>query len=152
MSTEEQELRSHCKLFFHLEIDEDGYPPASTESLWAIQQGEHLVVDNIPFFARGVSCGDIVSFDLEDGDRYFREVVQDSGHSTVRMIIYDREKRMSAVCARLEELGCQWEQSPYPSLIAVDVPPTANIDALRSFLDAGIKDESFEYEEAKIFW
>jgi hypothetical protein len=46
----------HVKVLFQLEQDEDGYPPASVESLWALPKGEGLFqVDNIPFFATGVA-------------------------------------------------------------------------------------------------
>lgn len=41
------------KILFELEQDEDGYPPASTETLWASRAGDGLFkIDNIPFFAR----------------------------------------------------------------------------------------------------
>ena len=52
----------YVKLLFPLEQDEDGYPPAAAETLWAVREGEGLFrLDNIPIFATGVALGDIVS-------------------------------------------------------------------------------------------
>ncbi|MFG2668399.1 hypothetical protein ACGFY6_29705 [Streptomyces sp. NPDC048387] len=31
---------AHVKVHFWMEIDEDGWPPASVESLWAVDLGE----------------------------------------------------------------------------------------------------------------
>ncbi|WP_323136453.1 hypothetical protein [Streptomyces sp. NBC_01446] len=39
-----------------MEIDEDGWPPASVESLWAVDLGDERVrLDNTPWFVRGVA-------------------------------------------------------------------------------------------------
>lgn len=52
----------YVKIIIPLEQDEDGYPPAGSERLWAVQVGEGLFrVANIPFFTRGIGLGDIVS-------------------------------------------------------------------------------------------
>ena len=52
----------HVKICFPLEPDEDGWPPVTAETLWAVELGGGLFrLDNIPFYARGVSDGDTVS-------------------------------------------------------------------------------------------
>ncbi|WP_331773678.1 hypothetical protein [Embleya sp. NBC_00888] len=44
----------HVKIHFRLEADEGGWPPANTESLWAVDLGDGTVrLDNIPWFVRG---------------------------------------------------------------------------------------------------
>lgn len=40
----------HIKVLFHLEQDEDGYPPFSIEGLWCKKTGNGTyIVDNVPF-------------------------------------------------------------------------------------------------------
>lgn len=56
------------KVHFRMDIDEDGWPPASVESLWAVDLGNGTVrLDNTPWFVRGVASGDIIKVGL-DGD------------------------------------------------------------------------------------
>ncbi|HEX5751251.1 MAG TPA: DUF4265 domain-containing protein [Archangium sp.] len=136
------------KIVFKLEKDEDDYPPLDYEGLWALPVGEGLFqIDNVPFFARGIAHGDIVSAAPEQRELRFREVVRPSGHSTLRLIIYD-EKDIPSVRALLQEMGCSIEQSHIPGLISVDVPPTVSLAVLRTALDEGEAQERWGYEEA----
>ena len=49
------------KLFLNLEVI-DGYPPVSMESIWAeVTEEGYLKVNNIPFYSKEISLGDIVS-------------------------------------------------------------------------------------------
>ena len=49
------------KLFLNLEVI-DGYPPVSMESIWAeVTEEGYLKINNIPFYSKEVSFGDIVS-------------------------------------------------------------------------------------------
>jgi hypothetical protein len=138
----------HVKILFHLEQDEDGYPPASVESLWALPKGEGLFqVDNIPFFATGVAVGDLVSATPEEGAFLFQDVVQASGHSTLRLAISEAAD-VPAVRALFEQKGCSVEQSHLPRLIALDVPPSVPLGSLRPVLMAGQEQGRWDYEEA----
>jgi|SRR6218665_640495 len=138
----------HVKVLISLEQDEDGYPPASVESLWALPKGGgHFQLDNIPFFATGVAWGDIVSASREEGAFRFQEVVQSSGHSTLRVAISEPAD-VPAVRALFEQKGCSVEQSHLPRLIAVDVPPSVPLESLRPVLEAGREQGRWDYEEA----
>ncbi|MFJ3221626.1 hypothetical protein ACIPLC_37650 [Kitasatospora sp. NPDC086801] len=45
---------AHVKVHFRMEIDEDGWPPASVESLWAVDLGDGTVrLDFRPVAAAG---------------------------------------------------------------------------------------------------
>lgn len=138
----------HCKIFFKLEQDEDGYPPVSVESLWALPVGEGLFkLDNIPFFATGIAVNDIISAEDEGGVLWYREVVQPSAHSTLRVIVYD-ENEVAQVRALFKEKGCPTELSHIPGLFAMDVPPEVPLEALKPLLDEGRAQERWDYEEA----
>jgi hypothetical protein len=138
----------HVKVLFQLEQDEDGYPPASVESLWALPKGEGLFqVDNIPFFATGVALGDLVSATPEEGAFRFQEVVHPSGHSTLRVAISEAAD-VPAVRALFEQKGCSVEQSHLPRLIAIDVLPSVPLESLRPVLETGREQGRWDYEEA----
>ena len=105
------------KIAVRLQRDADGYPPADWEHLWAIyRSADEFEVDNIPFFAKGISAGDVVSAQQENADLVFERVLRPSGHSTLRVILFgDTDK--AQVRADLVSLGCESEGSHLPSLI-----------------------------------
>jgi hypothetical protein len=56
------EEKKHFKIAFPLDRDEDGYPPDDVETLWGWETKPGLYcIDNIPFFVKGISPGDVVS-------------------------------------------------------------------------------------------
>jgi hypothetical protein len=138
----------YVKILFELEQDEDGYPPASAETLWATTLGNGLFkLDNIPFFALGVAVNDIVAAVPEEGVFHFNEVAQPSGHSTIRILVYEPSD-VPAVRALFTQLGCTTELSHLPRLIAVDVPPAVSLDRVKEVLDSGRDQNRWGYEEA----
>jgi len=138
----------HVKILFHLEQDEDGYPPVNSETLWAITVGEGLYkVDNIPFFATGIAVDDIVSAEPEAGQLHYKDVVHPSGHSTFRVVVYNHDE-VSEVHRLFKQLGCSTEQSHLSGLVAIDVPPSVSWDELKRVLDTGREQDRWDYEEA----
>jgi Domain of unknown function (DUF4265) len=74
------------RIYFRLSKDADGYPPASGETLWATAVGQGAYrIDNIPFFATGVSLGDVVEAQAIDGLPTFVKIRQRGGHATLRV-------------------------------------------------------------------
>jgi len=138
----------HVKVLFHLEQDEDGYPPARVETLWAIEMGDGLYkIDNIPFFVTGIAVEDIVSAGPEAGMLVYKEVVHPSGHGTFRVVVYDHDE-VPGVRGLFKQLGCSTEQSHLRGLIAVNVPPSVPWDDLKRVLDTGRAQDRWDYEEA----
>ncbi len=125
------------------------YPPVKCESVWAMPVESGLYrLDNIPFFARGVAYADVVSaIKKDDGTLGFVDVVQPSGHSTLRVIAYE-ESDAPVLRRKLEELGCDTEQSHIANLFAVDVPPSVSLEAVQHLLGENGASERWEYEEA----
>src|SRR4051794_39990545 len=98
-------MDEHGKVFFSLEQDEDGYPPVTVESVWAIKHEDGYELDNIPFYARSVACGDLVAVRRdEDGGLWFTNLIKPSGHSTIR-ILFAREEDVTSVRERLRDMG-----------------------------------------------
>jgi hypothetical protein len=83
---------NHVKILVYTAA-ENGYPPEEWESLWAIPMGGSLFkINNIPFFAKGLSCDDVVSAAFE-GDTYiFSEVVTPSQDDACHLL-NDRSTR-----------------------------------------------------------
>jgi len=149
---EQDKSQRYVKLIIPLEQDEDGYPPAGSERLWALQLEEgRYKVDNIPFFARDLALGDIVSAipeeGAEEGVLRYQQVLQPSGHSTFRILVQD-ESQVPEVCRLLEQLGCDTERSHLPRLVAIDIPPSVSLEAVREALSPGHAQERWEHEES----
>jgi hypothetical protein len=140
------------KVRFPLEQDEDGYPPASDELLWArlVSDGVYRV-DNIPFFVRGISLGDEVCVDTVDGDLVYRGVHRQGGHRTIRLLVGD-EAQVPRIRDELRALGCPSELSHIPILVAVDIPPDIPESVIRGYLDRSMHAGVFEYEEGNVEW
>lgn len=123
-----------------------------TESVWAeLVEGNRYRLRNIPFFVKGVSFEDIVFIREKEGDLFFESTSIASGHSTYRIIlektIFDSD--FSSYWLPLEELGCSYESSDRNKtyLLAVDVPPGADIHKVYGLLDEGEKEGIWEFEE-----
>lgn len=120
------------------------------ESVWAVPVAGGYQIDNIPFYARGVAFGDVVSAEKDsDGMLRFDALIQPSGHSTVRLwFAKGKEHDVASIRQSLREMGCASELSDLARLIAVDVPLSVPYEKVRNFLDEGERGGLFEYEEA----
>jgi hypothetical protein len=144
-------IPDRVKIAFHLIRDAEDYPPADWEHLWAIPRGEdNFELDNIPFFAKEVAAGDLVTA-LRDHEQQliFERVIQSGGHSTVRVIMLDPDQK-AAIRGELEDLGCETEGSHLPNLFAVDVPPNAVYTDVINLLTNKVSEDVLDYEEAAI--
>lgn len=93
----------------------------------------HYELDNIPFFARQATLGDVVRA-TEPGERLmFDAVVSRSGSSLIRVVAYD-DAHIAEIRAALVTLGCSTEAYSSRSIIAVDVPPQASLRDVQRYL------------------
>ncbi|MFP3967580.1 DUF4265 domain-containing protein [Actinomadura fulvescens] len=140
---------------FDLQPISETWPPFSTERIWA-RKGTgpyQLVLENIPFFVRGLACGDVIRAkpDHERRELVFAGVVAHGGNSTIRLILRNGEESFqSRVLAILAEAGCEWEFSSVKSHLAVNIAPQADYMSLRSTLVSLIETGDLEVEEAYI--
>lgn len=140
----------NIKILFKLEIDVDGYPPMEWEKLWAKHLGNELYeIDNIPFFVKDISIGDIVSVTTDDDCFLYSDTVYKSKHSTFRILLKDISE-LSEVKKNLDKLGCSIELCHISELIAVDVPENVDIAILLEYLKAGIAKGRWECEEGAL--
>jgi hypothetical protein len=139
----------YVKVLFKLEKEDEDYPPVDYERLWARPLGEGLFeLDNIPFFVRGISAGDVVAARQGDGEVVFSELVRPSGSSTLRIIVFD-ESHMEEVRRRLQDFGCSTELN-VSKMLGVDVPAQVDLQTVRTWLMEQQSSGTLEFEDACI--
>lgn len=119
------------KIRFALDPDEDGWPPAESEGVWAVPLGGHLYrVDNTPWFARGVAAEDIIEARVDgDGVAWFVRVRERGGRIVVRVIPRvdgPLGGSLRSGSERFASLGVGGEGMSSPvNMVALDIGPNA---------------------------
>jgi hypothetical protein len=140
--------RQQAKIVIPLEPGE----PYEFESLWAEVVGEdEFVLDNVPFFAYGISRGDQVSATAEGNCFRFLKVTKPGGHSTYRVCLEDTlpENGSDEYFSKLRALGCVLECAT-PRLWGIDLPPATDIYAVHEVLERGEVDSIWSFEEGHV--
>ena len=112
-----------------IELPDGEWHKGEAEWIWIQPRvGGTAVVRNVPFFAKGLSFGDIVRIESKDGSLNVIEVVEHSGHSTYRIFVPGGKDtpELKKLLTDLGEAGCEYEVAT-KKLIAIDVLPRADI-------------------------
>ena len=132
-------------------VDPSQWHGSSTETLWAERCGNELRrIDNIPFLTSEVSFGDVVMVSkLVGGVEGYVSTIKKGSHSTYRLVIQGTKAREDRLQS-LEELGCLYEIGQFNAalLIAVSVPPEADIQGAYKFFEDGASNGLWDFEEA----
>ncbi|NVB39641.1 DUF4265 domain-containing protein [Pseudenhygromyxa sp. WMMC2535] len=130
------------RILFHLDSSE--WHGSTTERLWAEGVGNgRYRLRNSPFYAFGVSLGDVVFANLKDGELEYCGTSIAGGHSTYRIIkICDR--LFASYWSPLQEIGCTYEEGP---VFTVDIPPSTDIYQAYNLLQHGENDKVWDFEE-----
>jgi hypothetical protein len=149
--------------------DEDWH--TKVESMWATPidepsapSGQVFRLENTPWYAFGVSWQDLVCAESRReiiGDDtpgrpkqevnilYFTRVWKHSGRSTYLAFLSEEVTTESPEWLKrwepLERLGCTWE-GMNARLLAVDVPPSIDLDAVEKTLEEGASNGVFDYQ------
>jgi hypothetical protein len=149
------EDHADVKVWFELQ-PEAGWPPAVAESLWARSVGIDLYeLRNVPWFACGYAFGDIVrTAPGEHGEPVALQQVDWSGRYTVRVIPLGDSPDLDAITeivAQFAALGAECEGAlPAHRLVALDIPPTADVARIKELLIDGEASEKWGYDEGCI--
>ena len=135
------------KVLFIQKIGENEY---ETESLWCEKKGKYYIVDNIPFIAKNISLGDTiqVEHDLEDNEYYFEDMIEVSGNTTIRILVYDND--IEKIRKWLKKKGCESEVLLERKIIAVNIPKAVKYLEIKSYLDQGENNKLFTYQESAL--
>lgn len=140
------------KVFFRLQQDDDGYPPVAVEGLWARPGGTRntVVLDNIPFYARGVAPGDEIEVASDESGRlWFHSLVKSSGSSVFRVYAING-RDVDGIRSDLLGFGLPSEVDLKVRLVAVEVPAAADIRVVLDYLINGQEIERFDFEEGAL--
>lgn len=149
-SNEQHQETSLVKVYF--ELDPADQRESASESVWARPLGnDRFRLENSPFLVYGYSFGDVVLGEVAgDGRMVVRGVSFRGGHSTYRLMLIEGltidAADFGAAWRDLETLGCTFEHAS-GRLLAVDVPPSTDADAVYSVLERGESDGIWEFEE-----
>jgi hypothetical protein len=109
-------------------------PDGEVETPWAERIGDNFRLDNLPWFAYGISDDDIVEATATEQERVFEfvRVITPSGNRLVRVLFEDRSLTES-VCGHLKQMGCHYE-GYNKGFVAVSIPPTVALEAVCGYL------------------
>ena len=134
-------------MLLHIKLRQDGsgYPPFSAEEVEATEIGDHRFrLETVPSFAFGLARGDVVRAAHYGAEMWIEELVEPSGHSTVRVIALGSNS-IDAPEKALQDIACSTFKSPIDGMIAVDVPPPVDFDLVRSYLVTGREESKWDF-------
>tara|TARA_B100000949_G_scaffold182403_1_gene163689 strand:- start:1535 stop:2047 length:513 start_codon:yes stop_codon:yes gene_type:complete len=138
-------MENYVKLLF----SHDALGEGSVESAWAQKVEKGYQLDNILFYAKNYSWKDIVSAEEINGELFATGLVEEKGHSTVRVLLSDASE-VPKLREEIKNFGCSSELSNVENLVAIDIPPSVSYDKVRAYLEKGEDDGRWEYQEACI--
>lgn len=114
-------------------------PDGEVETPWAIRLSKNRYrLDNLPFFAYGISWQDVIETERRDGFNEFIRVIEKSGNRTIRVILDEPASEayaMQRVLDGLTKLGCGLERMTQ-RYIVVNVPEEVDLDVVQEYLNA----------------
>jgi hypothetical protein len=132
-----------------LSLEEGAWHGYATESVWAVAADSgHYRIQNVPFYAREISYDDVVAVRRENGQAIAIRVTSRAGHSTYRLFLVEglSVERFENAWKPLARHGCTYERATN-RLVAVDVPPSANIHEVYSLLEKGERAGLWDFQE-----
>ncbi len=148
---EEEGPGGYVRLLVGLDRD-PGVDGPQDEWLWAEPLGaDRYRVESSPFFAYGLSHGDVVRAEPDEPMPRLVAVERKGGHRTLRLALddpWDIDRReVEEYLDGLLELGCTYEAMP-PRIVALDVPPEIDVESVVARLQARVEDGMLVWEWA----
>lgn len=78
----------HIKVQFHVEVEGEQI----IETAWALVEKREYILDNIPFYACGYGCQDVLEIEKINDDFIVQGRLWESGHSTIHLCFWKMEK------------------------------------------------------------
>ncbi len=111
--------------------------------------GDHYRLTDHPLHALGVARADIVeALPDAEGRLWATSVVEHGGHLALRVL--PAAGHLDALTDRLAGLPVAQRRSADGQVVALDVPPDADLAAVKAVLDAGAHDGHWTYHESLV--
>lgn len=141
----------YVRVLVALDQDHGGDAPGE-EWLWAEPLGtDRYRVESSPFFAYGISHGDVVVAASGGAMPLLTAVERKCGHRTLRIALDDGwnvdQREVRVFLDDLLGLGCTYEAMP-PKIVALDVPPEVDVAAAVERLQTRVHDGVLVWEWA----
>jgi hypothetical protein len=149
----EQHDRSRERLVkVAVNLPASNWHPHALETMWAEPlDGDRYRLQNVPFYAHGLSFNDVVIAKEIGGQLFVQDVVARGGHSTYRVFLSQDGKgarsRFAESWRPLEEIGATYEQAN-DRLFAIDVPRGTDIYRAYELLESGEQAGVWDFQEA----
>lgn len=134
-----------------IDLQSDDWHGYCAETLWISKTSENLCkLENSPFFAKNLSLGDTVKFEVKNNTNYIVESIARSGNSTYRIIPTDKigKVKFQNFWKPLEKLGCSYEEGDLGvKIYAINVPKSTNIHMVYELLENGEQNKIWDFEE-----
>jgi hypothetical protein len=148
---EDEAPGGYVRLLVSLERD-PGAEGLEEEWLWAEPLGSgRFRLESSPFFAYGLSHGDVVRASEEEPAPRLVAIERKSGHRTLRMALDERRDLDAPETQKLLDellgIGCTYEAMP-PKIVALDVPPEVDVAAVIERLQMQFRDGVLVWEWA----
>jgi hypothetical protein len=138
------------RVFFSVSQDETGYPQVTCEQIWCLPvSGTRFIVDNIPFYARDISLGDEVETETNDGERWYTRLINPSRNTTIRVFARN-EASAPLLIPQIRAFGGQTEKMEGSPLIAISLPPVADLAGALEYLDRESEAGNLAFEESSV--
>jgi hypothetical protein len=143
---------NHVKLRYELPSNDDGWPPVTSEDVWAVRIAPDIVrIDSVPWFIEDLALDDIVRVRTgNDGTLRPKEKLQWSGNCTIRLAVTDRDyddEDLRELGSALTALGAQCEAIQQFRMMAVSIPRGADLDSIRRLILREVGTGRLDYEE-----
>lgn len=119
--------------------------------MWAKPLGnDHYEIQNVPFCAYGLNCGDVVLATSDDPDLKpeIRSVVRRSGQKTLRAFFMDSYEEKASQQPYIDEIERMdsWVERANAVVICINVNATGNYESVCSYLESLESSDVLEFE------
>jgi hypothetical protein len=104
-----------------------------TEKVDAVKVGKYYKLLHVPAFAPNIAYGDIVKVEFEDDEFHFDELIEESGYSVARIVIWKPEFK-EHIITTLTDLGCGVNTHIADNYLVVSIPPDLSYKPVRTLL------------------
>lgn len=106
----------------------DGWPPFEVEHIWLDRAGDDFIVLNTPFYVRGISYGDRIAVECDDGEYIEKwSMVAASGNSTIWVMELKPDSFRRHI-GQITRNGIDVSAGIPSGYYSVNVPPNIAID------------------------